>query len=80
MPMVHVIFRYILVGLQKGLTTFKKREKMAVDMGKNDPLLELIRTPFNPPNESVVESICDCGTYRNNRLFYWLLSCITSLF
>ena len=23
MPMVHVIFRYILVGLQKGLTTFK---------------------------------------------------------
>ena len=29
---------------------------MAVDKGKNDPLLEFICTPFNPPNESVVES------------------------
>ena len=26
MPMVHVIFRYILVGLQKGLTTFKDEQ------------------------------------------------------
>ena len=28
--------------------------KMAVDKCKNDPLLEFICTPFNPPNESVV--------------------------
>ena len=32
------------------------RRWQSIYEGKNDPLLELICTPFNPPNESFVES------------------------
>ena len=49
MPMVHVIFRYILVGLQKGLTTFKDRYGLSGFSG-TPPSEPNLSTPPPPGN------------------------------
>ena len=53
---------------------------MAVDKGKNDPLLEFICRELIIIMVYQQYRIMWYYAYNNNPLFYCLLSCITSLF